>query len=88
MQRVKEKMGLELHLEHFQLRLGELGGELGGPELALLVAAIVLEPMGQAHHPAVHQHADHQILGGVEEAKLYGGERAPLQLPVTHSMTK
>ena len=48
-QRVEQEVRLELDLQHFELRVGELRLELRGEQLALLVLAVEGDGLGDEH---------------------------------------
>src|SRR5262245_11089970 len=55
MKRVEEKMRVELHLQRRKLRLRQLRLQLRGPDLALLVAMVIIEGVARKEDRPVDQ---------------------------------
>jgi len=81
-ERVEEEMGLELHLEHLELRGRQLGLELGGAQLQtvrliepLLIPAVVVDRMHDRHDHEVGEHGEIDLHQPLHQEGAPGGHR-------------
>src|SRR5258706_827763 len=85
MKSIEEKVRLQLHLECFQLRLGQLGSQLRGVKLSLAEALVIVERMTAQHnHPVGQQPAVDVVdkeLSDVHEGEI---RRAACAKHITH----
>ncbi len=62
-QGVEQEVRLELHLQAVELRLRELRLELGGPELPLTEAVVIMKSVGRAHQDPVDEEVPLHVHG-------------------------